>query len=482
MDSRHVAEAERYGTIWVEPHGRGNMDYREIGEDDVLRCIAEAKRRFSVDEDRVYLMGLSMGGSGTWTIAAHNPGLFAAIAPIFGGWDDRLTNEGSWNDPAATLPVERWHQENQNRFAGLESLNAMPIFAIHGDADRSVPVVNSRHAVGTLQRWGYDIRYEEVPGRGHEELYPRDRIVPWLLSHRRPPPPQVVRVRALGLREASAYWLRVTEYERPLEAMEVRAELLEPGEIRLDTRNVAAVSLTLPPAFRGAAPELRLTWNGVPRGLERGESGPVQARLVDATPGPGKTPDLPGGMSDIFRTPFLIVHGPGAAERAAAERIAALWRNAQHLEPRVALDREVTEAMLRAHSLILVGGPRENAVSRRLAGQIPLRVDAAAVTIMGRRFVTPDSVGQMLRPNPLNGALYVLEIAAASPAAMARWDADSIWRFAYGSPAQPFDWAVGAVTGGPAPRAGLDPSRNWVAAGVFDAGWRLDPRWTYMGQ
>jgi hypothetical protein len=482
VDRRHVAEAERYGVIWVEPHGRGNLEWRQAGEDDVRRCLLEAQNQLNADPDRTYLTGTSMGGAGTWTIASHNPELFAAIAPVFGGWDYRLVGRGGWNDPEATLPVERWHQENQSSFTGAESLNATPILVTHGDQDRSVPVTHSRYAVSMLARWGYDISYDEIPGRGHEELYARDRIVPWLLSHRRGDPPRVARVRAMNLREASAWWLQVSEWERPLEMMEARAEVVEPGVVRLDTRNVAAVLLTLPPALRGTGPQMRLIWNGAARMLRVGPEGTVAAWL--STPGRGerKDPVSPGGMSDVFRTSFLIVHGPGAAERDAAARIAAIWRTSQHVEPRMRLDSEVSEDDGRYYSLILVGGPRENAVTRRLARSMPMQVDAGGVTLLGRRFAAPDSVGQMIRPNPRAPGRYLLLIAAASPAAMARWDEYSLFNAAYGSPAQPLDWAVGAVTGGPAPRPGLDPSRGWVASGVFGADWGLDPRWTYLGR
>ncbi|HTU13538.1 MAG TPA: prolyl oligopeptidase family serine peptidase, partial [Allosphingosinicella sp.] len=482
VDTRHVPEAERYGTIWLEPHGRGNMDWREAGEDDVLRCIEAARRRFSVDADRIYLTGLSMGGAGTWTIASHFPGLFAAIVPIFGGWDYRLVGRDGWSDAAATWPVERWHQENQSRFTGVESLNATPIFVIHGDRDEAVPVAHSRYVVPMLQRWGYDLRYEEIPGRGHEELDARDRFVPWLLAHRRTAAPRVARVRAMSLREASAWWLSVTEYERPLEAIEARAEVLEPGVVRVDSRNAAGLSLRLPTHLRGTSAP-RLIWNGEARTGARqiGDAYYWRLRPVGEAAAPRKSRSLPGGMSDIFRTPFLIVHGPGAAEQAAAQRVAAIWRGAQHQEPRLALDRETSEAMLRDHSLILIGGPRENLIARRAAAQLPMRVDAGGVTILGRRFAAPDSVGQMLRPSPFASGRYVLAIAAASPAAMARWDAYSLWNAPYGSPAQPLDWTVGAVADSPRVPLGLDPSRGWVASGVFGADWGLDPRWIFSG-
>ena len=96
------------GVIYLEPHGRGNTQYLGMGDSDVLRAIAEAKRLFSVDEDRVYLTGDSMGGWGTWNVATRHPDLFAAIAPVFGGVDYHSTM--SEEELAQAQPVERFLQ------------------------------------------------------------------------------------------------------------------------------------------------------------------------------------------------------------------------------------------------------------------------------------------------------------------------------------------------------------------------------------
>ena len=110
MDRRHVTEAERYGVIWIEPHGRGDLDWREGGGDDVRRCLDWAENEFKVDPDRVYLTGASAGGAGTWAIAAHNADHFAAIAPIVGGPDPRPAGSDGATDPGGdpaggTLPA-----------------------------------------------------------------------------------------------------------------------------------------------------------------------------------------------------------------------------------------------------------------------------------------------------------------------------------------------------------------------------------------
>jgi hypothetical protein len=92
VDQRHSSVADSKNVILVEPHGRANAQYRGIGEQDVLRCLDAVKQRLSVDEDRVYLTGGSMGGHGTWWIASRHPELFAAAAPVYGGWDFRVTS------------------------------------------------------------------------------------------------------------------------------------------------------------------------------------------------------------------------------------------------------------------------------------------------------------------------------------------------------------------------------------------------------
>ena len=77
--------------------------------------IAQTRKEYNVDSTRFYLTGLSQGGHGTWAIAANHPDLFAAIAPVCGWGDEEIAKK----------------------------LTKMPIWAFHGDADKSVPVESS---------------------------------------------------------------------------------------------------------------------------------------------------------------------------------------------------------------------------------------------------------------------------------------------------------------------------------------------------
>lgn len=489
-DGRHEPMAERHNVIWLEPHGRGNAQYIGIGEQDVLRCLSEAKARLSVDDDRVYLTGESMGGSGTWLIASRHPGLFAAAAPVFGGWDYRVVPlpGTDFNNRQANRIPERFVQEMQSSFASAEGLLNLPLFVLHGDQDQVVSVEHSRHAVRMLQRWGYDVRYEEVPGFGHEDLDARDRIVEWLLRHRRAAAPRRVRIRSMNLAGASAHWVKVRSFEAPLGPIEVDAEAIAPGFVLLDTRNVASLALRLPDSLQDDADGLRVVWNGEERSWPVSDAGAAlltaptvrEAALV-------KRPGLEGGLSRFITTPFMIVAGtssddPGMRRlcREKAEIFAELWTRWQHARPGVVLDSELTPEDAKGYSLLLIGGADANLVTRRIAGRLPLRLREDAVIIDGRRFAAPDAVVQMIYPNPLQPERYAVVVAATSAAGMYFWNPAGFWHQVFGFPTLIFDWTIQdgrRVTLEP----GLGPARGWVAAGVFDRTWRRDDRWVFPG-
>ena len=93
-----------------------------------------------IDHDRIYVMGLSMGGYGVWDAIQRRPDFFAAAVPICGGADNRLAS----------------------------SLANLPIWVWHGDNDGVITVERSRSMVDALKRSGGNPRYSEIKGRGHD--------------------------------------------------------------------------------------------------------------------------------------------------------------------------------------------------------------------------------------------------------------------------------------------------------------------------
>jgi predicted esterase len=132
--------AERVGFIAVCPKGRDTASmYRGSAEQDVMDVLAEVRRDYKIDPSRIYLMGHSMGGYGTWSIAMAHPDVFAALGPISGGGTP----------------------------AGMAKIAQIPEYVVHGDNDPTVSVTQSRTMVEAGKKAGANIVYVEVPGGNH---------------------------------------------------------------------------------------------------------------------------------------------------------------------------------------------------------------------------------------------------------------------------------------------------------------------------
>lgn len=475
VEERHDLHADRQNVIVIYPMGRYNTSYRGIGDADVVKCIALAKQRFSVDEDRVYLTGYSMGGGGVWHVGTRHPDLFAALGPYYGGWDYHVEMD---EDALQRLtPRERSVMERQGSFSQAEQLLNLPVWVLHGDADPLVNPDQSRYAVRMLQRWGYDVRYREVPGGIHGDIGGEDELYAWFLAHRRDAHPRHVRVRSADLSAASAYWVAVTQCEKPLEFINADVEVVGPNLIRLDTANVLEVTLTPNAALINPAAPATVIWNGEVDQVQPASDGVIVLRARGYTPGaPVKRPALSGGIANVTTTPYAIVLGTTSEDpmmrrlcELQADSMVRFWQGSQHSSPRFFRDTEIGDQDMAKYSLVLIGGPDENLVTKRLAEKLPLKITASEIAIGGRRFAAKDAVVRMVYPHPLNRERYVLVIAANSPAAMML-------------PGGPDDVDFLILDGRvPNDREGRPMSKVWVAAGSFDHSWRLNPEFVAVG-
>jgi predicted peptidase len=126
----------------------------------LIETLDAVLKDYKVDSRRVSLTGQSMGGTGTWSLAAKHPGRWAAIAPVCG-----LT------DPA-TAPA----------------IKDLPCWCFHGDADPTIGVGNSRRMIAALKEAGGSPKYDEYPGVGHnsyDRAYAMRELYDWLLRQTR---------------------------------------------------------------------------------------------------------------------------------------------------------------------------------------------------------------------------------------------------------------------------------------------------------
>jgi len=133
------------------PHKRLFWNTRAVMQ--LLEHVIEENR---VDKKRIYLSGLSRGGTAAWELAVQYPDTFAAMAVVCG---------------MTPLPYASWIDKN------------MPIWVFHGQEDRIIDVAESEAMVNKLRQLGYEVEFTKYPDVGHEAwpfAYETDSLYSWL--------------------------------------------------------------------------------------------------------------------------------------------------------------------------------------------------------------------------------------------------------------------------------------------------------------
>lgn len=155
-----IANGEKFPFIVLSPQC---PDKRDWDTETIYSLIKHIASRYRVDESRVYLTGLSMGGWATWDLAMAYPGYFAAIAPICGRIDRNYPERAA-------------------------ELKDMPIWVFHGAQDNIVPIQGAENMVKRLQEAGNPVKFTVYPDAGHDswtETYNNPELYRWFMEHHR---------------------------------------------------------------------------------------------------------------------------------------------------------------------------------------------------------------------------------------------------------------------------------------------------------
>ncbi len=127
----------------------------------IMRLINYVKRIASVDTNRIYVTGMSMGGYGTFRFVAAYPHIVAAAAPMAGGGD----------------------------LHGAKNLSTVPLWVLHGKKDVDVPFIQSSKMVTAISKCdSTKCIFTPFPKLGHAEftqMFEKDELYEWLLAHKR---------------------------------------------------------------------------------------------------------------------------------------------------------------------------------------------------------------------------------------------------------------------------------------------------------
>ena len=154
-----ISAGKEFPFIVVSPQCRKDVWWEP---NELTALLDDVVKTHKVDQDRICVTGLSMGGFGTWRLAAYTPQRFAALAPICGG------GEPYWASQFANVPT----------------------WAFHGARDEGVPLRRTEEMIEAMQKKGGEPKLTVYPEAGHDswtETYNNPEFYEWLLAQKRKP-------------------------------------------------------------------------------------------------------------------------------------------------------------------------------------------------------------------------------------------------------------------------------------------------------
>ncbi len=470
LSSPELDLAAKQGFLVLIPYGRRNTDFQGVGEVDVLAATEEAQKLYRVDPDRIYLMGVSMGGMGTWDIGLRYPHKWAALAPISGQTDMFIW----WQWPREQTPAfKRFLVEWDNAVDIAPNGFSIPIFLQHGEFDHLISVEQSHLMLKTARKWGYEVKFHEFKGESHYIYWDlpcyRNAFAffkPLSLNRR----PRHIKYKTYSLRYDRAYWARIAEitnYGRPAY---LEAEVTGPGQVQVKTDNVGAFALTLDRELLGPGQQAQISINGeAPRQTAVPKEGETLFRVQGEPPaGLHKKKTLCGPCEDAMNYPFLCVKGTQGTE-ADRRRVGEMfdrwvkdWDAFADGFPRQKDDTQVTKEDVARYNLILFGEPSTNRIIARIAARLPIKIEDHKYQLNGKTYAGDDLGLVMIYPNPENPEKYVLIYAGELYGRKCgiNHKHDLLPDFLIFKADEFFDH---------------DDTNKYVLGGFFDRNWQIDP-------
>lgn len=184
-------QAQRFGYIvlapaYIDPSQR-SYDYGLDAHRAVLETIRDARKRFVIDSDRIFLGGHGIGGDAVFDIGYSHPDLFAGIMPIT-AICDKFAN------------------------AYWENARELPQYIVAGELDRNAANDNTK-VVDHMMVNRFKLIYAVFQGRGHEDFQSEDvRLFDWMSRQRRAKPPTDIEVKTARTTDNQFWWWKFSNF------------------------------------------------------------------------------------------------------------------------------------------------------------------------------------------------------------------------------------------------------------------------------
>jgi predicted esterase len=189
-EGQRLGHATRYGYIVLAPawanEGQTAYTFSAAEQAAVLNTLRDACRHFSIDTDKVFLSGHSMGGDAAWDVGIAHPDLWAGVVPIVARSERYI--------------LRLW-----------ENARYLNLYFVGGELDADNSDKNSKDLDRYMTR-GYNATVVEFHGRGHEDFSDEiPRLFDWMNRYARNFHPKEFRCHCMRTWEKNFWWLDLDE-------------------------------------------------------------------------------------------------------------------------------------------------------------------------------------------------------------------------------------------------------------------------------
>jgi pimeloyl-ACP methyl ester carboxylesterase len=479
------------GAIVLHLYGRYCNGSRFAGETDTFEALERVQKSYSIDSSRIVVRGFSLGGAACWHTAAHHAGLWAAAAPGAGFSEtaEFLKVFQNENLKPAWYEQKLWHLYDSTDYA-LNFYNC-PVVAYSGEIDKqkqaaeAMELAFSQEGMVLAHVIGAQTAHKYEP-RAREEV---NRRIDSIVDSGRPAFSDRVRFVTWTLRYNEMNWVRIDGMGEHWERASVDASVVNPLRVNVATRNVSAVTLSMPSGHCPLDPSLTsvvvLDGQSLPAprpwsdrswtaSFFKGRQGWEYAQPEKTNPSafPRKIHGLQGPIDDAFMDRFIFVRPTGTplnekvGQWAKAEMARAIdqWKRQYRGEAIVKDDNAITDEDVQSANLVLWGDPQSNRWIGKVATALPILWTGTSVALNQKSFESSRHVPILIAPNPSNPKRYIV---LNSGFTFREYD---YLNNARQTPKLP-DYAVVNVDVAPSSRS----PGEIVEAGFFDEQWRLKP-------
>lgn len=393
------------GVIYVQPYARQNSFYRGMAESELLQILHEVEQNYSIDPDRVYIIGHSMGGAGTLNFTFHHPDIFAACTAI-----DAALNAPDLYEKKSTIPWMTFQSMNFNTDSIAENGLNLPVSFHTADS----PLKPTQYKLSEIMKQNgcKDVSIVTHKGMPHDfaKFVPYYTFIPEMLKYKRNQNPDHIKYKTYSPKYNKAYWITIGNVQDKNLSVTIDATKSN-GTINIASSNASSLKISLFPTEKISSilidgSKIKIPANAKELYLENTNKGwKIAKNTLDFNPAPT--------IGQVMESPFLFVYGNDSdfklAQATAEAIINPLNKHTVTVgDIPVKSFNEVTDKDVQMYNLILFGTSDSNPLIASYQDKLPIQVYKDKVKMNGETFQESGISTVFVAPNPQNKSKYVV--------------------------------------------------------------------------